>query len=246
MQIPIFVITYERLTCLRTTLNSFSRISTLHCVVICDNCSTYPPTIQYLNELESQGITVYRSPEHQFDLIRYINSCVDDWYADHDAPYYVVTDPDIELLGPPNLLDAYTHILEEKSFECVGPELLIDDIPLNYPLRDFVQQDHGWAFWSQDPVPTLSFQGQEIRYTDRLPNGKHIAIDTTFGVYRKGFPMSRNKVSARCYPPYAARHLDWYVDMGNLPSDFCYYLHHARGSGRYSLTELLKIWPKLI
>lgn len=221
-------------------------MDTPHTVVIHDNCSTYPPLLQYLDELEAGGVTVYRYTEHSLSIYETLAQSIDRWYVDNDSPYFVITDPDIELLGPPDLLDCYIHILEEKGFDAVGPELLIDDIPDHYPLKEFVQKDHGWAFWSQKPVPTIQFNGQEVRYTDRWPDGNHMVIASTFAVYRKGFRVQHDKPCARVYPPYAARHLDWYINPADMPDDFRYYLWNAKGFGRYTLRELLRWFPKLM
>jgi hypothetical protein len=221
-------------------------MSTPYSIVIHDNGSTYPPLLRYLEELKAQGTTVYREEMHDGDIYAALNRSIDRWYQEDDSPYFVVTDPDIELLGQDDLLDCYIHILETKGFEAVGPELLIDDIPDYYPLKEFVQQDHGWEFWSQNPAPTIEFRGREVSYTDRLPNGDYTIIASTFAVHRKGFRVQHDKRSARCYPPYAARHLDWYINPGALTDDFRYYLRHAPGFGRYSLTELLRVYPKLV
>ena len=62
-------------------------------------------------------------------------------------------------------------------------------------------------------------------------------IDTTFGLYKAGMPWSRLKMGIRVLPPYAARHLDWYIDPENLTPDQEYYMKHA--------SDKIAHWSKL-
>ena len=52
-------------------------------------------------------------------------------------------------------------------------------------------------------------------------------IDTTFGMYRRGYAFRRLSQGFCAYAPYQARHLDWYLDPDALTEDQRYYMEHA-------------------
>ena len=56
--IPIFIIVHNHFEILKSTVDSYiTQIKTpFH-----DVCSTYEPTLNYLNEMKQNGFTVYRS-----------------------------------------------------------------------------------------------------------------------------------------------------------------------------------------
>ena len=155
---------------------------------------------------------------------RQLNSIADtitDWFSCHDAPSFIVTDPDIELeAGGGDILEFYSDLLAASSqIEVVGPMLRIDDLPEHYPLKAEVIRRHTDQFWHKTPEHLL-WRGKELLYQQAL-------IDTTFGMYRKGFQFHRLSRGLRTYAPYAARHLDWYLNPQELSDDQRYYMKHA-------------------
>src|SRR2546423_1829035 len=77
-------------------------------------------------------------------------------------------------------------------------------ISLTYPLKFVAAGRHYYQFWSKTP--------QEITWRDGVIQYQRAPIDTTFGMYRKGFTFRRQNPGLRVYAPYWARHLDWYID----------------------------------
>jgi len=222
--IPIFIISCNRLSVLRESIDSFKKyISTPLQFIIHDNCSTYVPLLEYFEQLEREGVLIYHSGinVNNCDQLNNISSTINDWYSKYDAPFYIVTDPDIALIPPcDDILELYSYILDTNpSIDVVGPMLRIDDIPDYYPLKSEVVKRHTEQFWHKEPS-FLLWKDQNIGFQEAL-------IDTTFGMYRKGYHFHRLSKGLRIYQPYWACHLDWYIDPNNMTEDQIYYLNHA-------------------
>jgi hypothetical protein len=199
-------------------------------LVVHDTGSTYPPLLDYLAELERAGAIVYRNRLHiaTADNLNAVAETVEDFIARYGQSKYVVTDPDIALCEgcPPDVLALYAHVLDAiADIDAVGPMLRIDDIPGYYPLKQTVIKRHTETIWQKQPL-LLDWQGGEIAY-------QRTYIDTTFGMYRKGFRFRRMCNAARIYEPYWARHLDWYIDPANMSEDQRVYLATSTDVGHW-------------
>jgi hypothetical protein len=222
--IPIFVITCDRLTVLKETIASFYRaIDRPIDLIIHDNHSTFLPMLAYLDALESLGITVVRhdQPADKVDMLSNVRESVDGWYCKHDSPYYAVTDPDIELQdGTGKILDFYSYLLDtHPEVNVVGPMLRTDDLPDYFPFKKDIIRGT-LAEYGSRPSVYETFDGHQYRTIGG-------AIDTTFGLYRKSFGFSRLNYGIQAFPPFACRHLDFYLDPNNLAEDQIYYMKHA-------------------
>ena len=230
-KIPIFIISCNRLGCLQATIDSYKKyIATPYEIIIHDNNSTFKPLLDYLKQLEKEGVTVYYSTksvavEKQLNNVAHT---IDDWFKTHSASHYVVTDPDIALEGNcKDILELYAYLLDTiKNIDVVGPMLRIDDIPDFYPLKQKVIERHTEQFWHKTPL-TLRWRTKTIQY-------QSAPVDTTFGMYRSGFKFHRLSIGYRIYPPYGARHLDWYINPALMHEDQLYYLQHASGVSHWS------------
>ena len=109
---PIFIITYNRFECLKTTLTSFEKyITDPFEVVFIDNGTTYKPTLDYINDYISKNESkIYWNNVN--NLRGNIRTCISNWYIENFSPYFIITDPDIELCGPEKIL---TPNLKNKS-----------------------------------------------------------------------------------------------------------------------------------
>ncbi|MCK4827424.1 hypothetical protein KA005_67465, partial [bacterium] len=135
---------------------------------------------------------------------------------------YVVTDPDIALDNVEgNILDVYAHLLEilPENY-IVGPMLRIDDIPDYYPLKERVISKSFESRYHSRKILTIPYKNKDIKFITAN-------IDTTFGMRRAGENFWRHRWGARVLAPYAARHLEWYLDPKNLTEDQKYYINHA-------------------
>ena len=99
----------------------------------------------------------------------------------------------------------------------VGPMLRIDDIPSYYPKKQNVIQSHTKQFWHKIP--------NKEKYKNNIYNIQFSPIDTTFQLFsRKRIPTNfPNNNCIRCYNPYMAKHLDWYLNPYIMTDDQKYY-----------------------
>lgn len=223
LKIPIFIITHDRLTCLKESIKSYYRnMKTPFEIVICDMHSSNSDLISYLKEMEKEGVKVYWSKENYWR--HSIDEIIDSYYdgPEDRSPYFVVTDPDIEIdESDGNILEFYKLLIEETGANCVGPQLRIDDIPDHYPLKKKCIKYNERIFWKENSE-TINYNGNEIKYIESK-------IDSTFALYKKGYKkVSKVKSGIRVYPPYSARHSDWYLDLDNLEQDQIEYMMNSK------------------
>ena len=223
--IPIFIISFERLDALERSIRSYyENIKTPFEIVIIDFGTTFVPTLKYLKNLEYKGIKVYwkekLSNKRRFNMR--IDPVIQDYFKNHPASDYVVTDPDIALDNVDgDVLEVYAHLLGilPEHF-VVGPMLRIDDLPDHYPLKEEVVF-RGWeTVYHSKQVEEIQYKGKMIKYV-------FVRIDTTFAINKAGTHWRRHRMAARVLPPYGAKHLEWYLDPENLTPDQEYYMEHA-------------------
>ncbi|MBP6818853.1 MAG: hypothetical protein KBC46_06090 [Ferrovibrio sp.] len=222
---PIFIISYNRLGVLRRGLASFRRLARPLEIVIHDNGSTYQPLLDYYDQLVAEGVRVLRTGKKatQQDDLNSVADTVAAYFADRAPANYVVTDPDIELdPAGADMLDLYDAILAASAeVDVVGPMLRMDDIPDSYPLKEEVVSRHWHKFWKHR-TRRFPWRGGEVKLVKAV-------VDTTFALYRAGLPFERLRPAFRSYPPYWARHLDWYIDPTEMNEDQANYMETASG-----------------
>lgn len=219
VHIPIFIIVHDRITVLKESIESYRQIAQDVQIVLHDVASTYQPCLEYLDEERANGTPVYRSEVNNHLSVM---DTVESYLKEHPmCKYYVITDPDIALDNVnANIMDFYIYLLE-KFNRIVGPMLRIDDIPDYYPKKEAVIQRHTSQFWGHTP--------SEVKYEGDKFKILLCPIDTTFQL-RKSTDLSRKfprRDGIRCYSPYAAKHLDWYINPNDMAEDQRYYSEHA-------------------
>jgi len=136
--IPIFVLTRDRVSSLKTALNSYQRtFNSPYEVIILDHNSTYPPMVQFLHELEFvQNLSVILLGEGTWDVaLVEARDIIQDYLGKHPGiEFYVFTDPDIAFLRTAqDVLLFYAGVLQScPKIKVVGPSLQISDIPEFY------------------------------------------------------------------------------------------------------------------
>lgn len=237
VEIPIFVITCDRLEMLKKSMESYSdHIKAPFKIVICDQGTTFKPTVNFLKRMGSNGTKVYWrgnvNKGRERNLARDnagINEYIQDYFKTHPKSNYVVTDPDI-FLDDVNgdILEAYTYLLGVMpEIAVVGPMLRIDDIPERYPLRRRLLKNSRHRSFHLREKHIINYNGGKIKYI-------HAKIDTTFGMYRAGTQWRRLQIGIRTFAPYSAKHLDWYVDPQNMTEDQKYYMGRASRNAHWS------------
>lgn len=246
-KVPIFIISHNRLTMLRQTIDSIVKtIKTPYEIIIHDNKSTYGPLVHWLQH--GCPYKVYFNKTN--DLLDVRTSMADYFRKTKSAARnYVVTDPDVELM--PNdrgdILELSAHILDtHPEVNAVAPDLRLDDIPACYGLKNKVID------WYRRSEP-YRYGTVTRRLSDDAEQSVSIkwhAVDTTFAMYRRSFHFQRVNPAILLQAPYNARHLDWYINTSNLTAEQRFYrdLYHNRW-GHWSsnfLTGKLKHHGQLI
>lgn len=223
---PIFIITCDRLKVLKESIQSYyDQIKEPFKIVIIDFGSTHVPTVRFLKHLEDKNIKVYweKKITTVFDLNN-ASRIIDNYFKDHPVSNYVVTDPDIVLDNVNgDILSTYSFLLETlPRVSVVAPMLRIDDIPDYYPNKEkLITGEKGLhrKFHSSE-INMILYKGKIVKYI-------FAAVDTTFGMFKRGMPWRRMTKGIRVLSPYAARHLDWYINPKELSLDQKYYAEHA-------------------
>jgi hypothetical protein len=205
--IPVILISFNRGPMLRKVIDGYRNQTVPVDIFVHDNGSDDPATCAILDQLEGEGVVVFRRPKiNSPEELNLVDGSVQNVFRDRPASPYVVSDCDVSIAqSSPLTLQTYLDVLEAMpGIDCVGPMLRIDDVPTSYPLYNAMMNRHIGAFWSKEPQWTV-VNGRQIAF-QRAP------IDTTLAVYRAGEPFRRLRQGVRLYHPYDARHLDWYPD----------------------------------
>ena len=142
MEIPIFIIVHNQFEQLIISVKSYeSQIHNRIKIIFHDVCSTYPPTLKYLEQKKKEGHLVYRTEENHHHTV--MDSVKDYLKYNTDCKYYVLTDPDIVLENVyHDILEFYIYLLEKLKLTNVGPLLRIDNIPNYYPQKETLQRKY--------------------------------------------------------------------------------------------------------
>jgi len=211
---PIFVISYNRGRMLREAIDSYLRLADAVEVIVHDNGSDDPATLECLYALRRAGTRVVNAPKiHEQAQLNSVNETVRAHFAGAPSSRYVVTDCDIDMsIAAPDALAIYGELLDRfPEAACAGPMLRVRDIPRDYPLFNHAMNRHIEQFWQQIP----QWAGTSAGRTAILP----APIDTTFALHRAGEDFERHKHGIRVYHPYEARHLDWYLTGADTGTD---------------------------
>lgn len=219
--IPIIIINFNQLATLKE-LVAFLQARKIENIVIIDNHSTYPPLLDYYASI-SGTVTVERMPENAGHMVFFEHKELQEKYG---QGYYVLTDPDI--LPPPNLPTDFMRILLKKmdqyhfDVQKVGFALELDTIPDTYPLKEKVLN---WErqYWVNELEKDVY----------------HADIDTTFALYKPGYPSKFNDRTRRFYEAirlggtFTSKHLGWYLDPSNLSEEQRYYRQTSSASASW-------------
>lgn len=219
--IPIFVIVHNQYEILKKSVASYQKYIKTPIKIIYHNvASTYKPALDYLKEQEEKGNIVYHTNTNNH---RTVIDSVKDYIDKHkECKYYVITDPDIELDEVNgDILELYIYALKQTNSTSVGPMLRIDDIPDHYPRKEIAIKGHLEQFWNK-PKYEIEYNGNKYQYI-KCSNDTTFQLSAVNKIPSK-FPHSN---AIRFLSPYAARHLDWYIDPNNLTPCQKYYQEHV-------------------
>lgn len=205
--IPIFIISYNRLYYLKRLVERLEKMGYKN-VKIIDNHSSYPPLLQYYGTIQNDVFYMKKNYGHMvFWKCKVFKKYRDD--------LYVVTDPDVLPVNgcPNNFVEHFYELLKRyPRLKKVGFSLKINDIPKDSPLyKEIVSWESAF-------------------YIFRVPGCKaHIAdIDTTFALYIPDkLDISKNFfIAVRTDYPYQLKHLPWYKKKNDISEEDIYYNNH--------------------
>ena len=218
-QIPIFLISYNRLSYIKRIVSYLEKKGYTNIHII-DNRSSYPPLLQYF---ETSPHTIHYMDKNYGHNVLFE---APEFKEIIDNEYFVLSDPDVLPIEecPDDFVEFFYKILQTyKKVSKVGFSLKIDDLPDTYNLKDTVIK------WEQN------FYKKPIKGSN--PKLYKALIDTTFALYRPLKYVKTQKNNIRVGYPYEARHLPWYQDSSKLDEETIYYNKSDLGSGNWNGTK---------
>ena len=210
---PVIINNFNRLALVREQVDWLLGLREPVAVVIVDNDSTYPPLLDYYDQLDHPLVQVVRLGFNSWrkgaayvarEKLRAFDRYV---ITDSDLLPYPETPPDL-IAHLSALLDRY------PEYNHVGTSLRITDLPDHYPLKETVI-GYESRFWP----PAARERGGD---------GYEALIDTTFAMYRRGSSVLATGPALRTKHPYTLRHVDWYTDPAAISPEFEYYLKSCK------------------
>lgn len=208
--IPIIVINFNQLFYLQKLVD-FLLERKFENIIIVDNLSTYPPLLEYYQTLK--GVTIEYMDDNYGHMVFFENKALQEKYG---KGFYVVTDADI--VPNENLPENFMRVIlgalrkNDRKINKVGFALRTDDIPDAYLYKEKV------IVWEKKFWQTV--------YHD-LEQSFFAKIDTTFALYKPGYPQLFDNVDflsgIRIAGNFTAVHGGWYVDPQNMTAEQEYY-----------------------
>lgn len=209
--IPCYVNTFNRLTTTRKLCDQVVDLGGMPIVI--DNASDWQPLLDWYDHCPYRVARLTENMGHHAPWKCGIMS-------EYDAPYYIVTDCDLDLEGIPG--DALDVLQEPFGWNVgiikSGFSLKLDDLP-------------EWQ---------VAVRQWESRWWRRKIYGRWYdsLIDTTFAMYQRSTPVeTATKVvgvrAVRSASPYTARHMPWYLDGDNLDAENQHYYQTANASNSW-------------
>jgi hypothetical protein len=204
--IPIFINNYNRLTTLKQLIDALTKRG-YHNIHILDNCSTYPPLLEF-----------YETTTYTVHFLKKNYGSKSFWKSGLWTKYmfsnFVYTDSDVVPVDdcPDDFMDHFYKLLKKyPKAHKVGFSLKIDDLPDTF----------------ENKKKVIEWEGRY--YEKQIEDNVFIApIDTTFALYRpfsKAGSRDGSTLILRTGFPYQAKHLPWYVDNKNLDNEETYYIN---------------------
>lgn len=217
MTTPIFILSFNRYTMLKTLIDKLFQLK-LDCrIVIIDNKSTYPPLLDYYNLIKNDVEILYMNHNYGIQILPalYNNAEFRNKY-ELEKLNYIYTDNDVVPIDecPSDIIEYFTEILNKyPELNTVGCHLKYDDFPEEFP-KYFAQVQHDYT---------------AIKIIDKTELYR-APIDTTFALRRACTSMGWSDRSLRTGFPYLIKHLPFYTDLNNLSDEDKFYFETAERS----------------
>lgn len=215
--VPIVINNYNRLSMLRNLLQGLEERG-YHNLWIIDNCSTYPPLLEWM-EANKEHYHIVRLG----DNIGHLSLFQTGLYKRFWHGYYVYTDSDLYIPDevPANFVERLWAVMQRHpQLEKCGCALRIDDLP------DMFAHKNKVLAWEQQ------FWLHKEKDSEEMYWG---GVDTTFALYRpRIIPYLSNTVNCRIAGELTLQHQPWYVDSKQLSEEEIYYIEHCKTSTHWS------------
>ncbi len=206
----------NRLTTTKKMVEDLFRLNGNAKINIIDNASTYPPLLQWYDEIKND-VNIIRQETNlgpwTFFYSGHFSNCEED--------FYIYSDADLEL--NPNMPYNWQEIMFEhihRHDRKASLVLRIDDIPDSYEFKSNII-NHQSVCWYDSGIPDLY----------------RAITDMTFSMDRKsgGYRYESMRLGGN----FACRHIPWYIDFSNIDEEEIYYLEHInRGYNEAMYTTL--------
>lgn len=216
---PLIIPNYNQLTYLKNIINWWNWYNPGHPVFIIDNGSDFNSPLgsyygtldanytrldSYINYgiLPNEGVYCFYNKENDCasNLKKFIDTCIIGKYD-----YYCISDPDIMIHPntPPNFLEVFKDLIDEKGYHHVGFNLITNDLPNWLENKANIVQNES-ELLSNKKEEYMGFPGYKA------------PIDTTFAMYttkNSGWhsPMDGESWS-NSLRIFNAFHLGWYIN----------------------------------
>lgn len=221
--IPILINNFNRLDLLKQQIAWLLTVQEKISIIIVDNRSTYPPLLEYYNQLDYPNVqVVYLHFNSWRKGVEYLGQKKLKQFS-----RYIVTDPDLLPYEntPDDFISHLSAMLDKyPAYNHVGASLEINDLPDYNPLKATIFK-HESQFWT----PKTQLLNEEV----------YIApVDTTFAMYRNTSKVIPIEPALRTARPYTLKHVDWYRNPAIASAEYDYYFNSCKSFA--SWTEELK------
>ena len=203
----------NRLTTTKNMVDKLLELNTDEEIIIIDNGSTYPPLLEWYNNINNPNVAVhFEKNEGHLAL----------WATQLDkqlGEYFVYTDSDIILPDefPKGWKLIMYHLIKwYSSYDKIALALHIDDLPDHYRYKNQVKRNEA-RWWIE------KYDSEMFDYLYKADT------DTTFAMMRN-FGDNCYKSLRISKPNMMARHHGWYLDLDNLDEEEKYYLDHLQNT----------------
>jgi len=226
MKVPIIILTRDRPVQFRDMIDRLIAVTdpNAYFLIICDNGSTQPDMVAYLESLEAKHVVLYNEANLLFEGFNDALKIV----KNGDFPYFCLSDPDILLNKgtPKNWLEQLKMVLDMTSTPKAGLALSIDfaqnneftkrvqageavywtrkaDMPFLDDPCYYAMIDTSMAMYRRD---TYAFWGPDMLFDRAHGLGKEGWISNE--QYNPKYPGLPIRVAGR----FTAEHMGWYND----------------------------------
>jgi hypothetical protein len=210
VKIPVIINNRDLLTWTKDMVSKIKTYDNVGEIIILDNASTYKPLIDWYKTNPCTiiyGENLGHTAPWQSGLVKKIN-----------APYYVVTDPDLGINDTPkDTLDYLFDKLTTFNLPKVGLGLEWELTPEDSPYFEHI----------------INYEKHRVLNSKVLDNVLlDVAVDTVFALYKH---QDYFIGGASTGGVYRAKHYPWYltVDERNKNTEFMYYIQNASNSSSY-------------